>query len=83
MKRKKVQPDKADFFKGWGWGVKNERAVYSPLCFPLHQKEGEGKRREGVGGGGGVEREKNNLILFSLNKGKILAGKRTSIFLLN
>lgn len=80
MKRKKVQPDKADFFKGWGWGVKNERAVYSPLCFPLHQKEGEGERREGVGG----ERERETIsFYFLLNKGKILTGKITSIFLLN
>jgi len=50
MKREKVQLDNADFLKG---GRKIKSAVHSPLYFPLHQKEGEGKRKEG-----GEEREK-------------------------
>lgn len=50
--------------------------------FPYIRRKVKEKGEKELGGGGG-EREKNNLILFSLNKGKILAGKRTSIFLLN
>lgn len=45
MKRKKEQSAKTDFLKGEG-ELKNDKAAYSPLHFPLQQKTGEGKRKE-------------------------------------